>query len=222
MPDKKYDYTPIDAYEILTLIGNRIRETKGLKRPMVNEKQVADWFMQFPISIEQVIEILIAAVNSLAYRHKAQSNTSLADTAPSVFELRSLIENTKAGIAQMVYLSFQAKYLTDELVYERMRQILGDEKYKKYTQSVEKNTCLLYGVSLEDLQKLISSEKGIFHKVFGKDDWLERRIAELTPLLSNPPSDTFIPNSDLLLADRYCHEIKQRIEFFKKIQKDKL
>lgn len=217
-PDKKYDYPPIDANEILTFIGNRIREAKGLRRPMVNEKQVADWFIQFPISIEQLIEILIAAVNSLAYRHKAQNNISLADTAPSMSELRGLIESTRVEIVQMAYTCFQKKYLTEDSVYQRMREILGEETYKRYAQSVDRNTSLFCGLSLQDLQKMIVGEKGILHKLFDKDDWLVKCIAELTPALNHSPEDTAIPTSDLLLMVRYCHDIKQRIVFFHRLQ----
>lgn len=70
-PDKKFSYSVVDAASLLTFIGNEIRKKDG--EPLLeNMEEVEAWLKANPISIEQIIEILIASVFGLAYRKRVQ------------------------------------------------------------------------------------------------------------------------------------------------------
>lgn len=77
-PDRKFHYATTDASLILRLIANELRKKKDLSE-LKDAKDVEDWFTANPISIEQVIEILIAAVFSLAYRQRVQVASDAED-----------------------------------------------------------------------------------------------------------------------------------------------
>jgi hypothetical protein len=70
-PEKKFRYSIVDAPSLLTFIGNEIRKKNG-QPSLKNMEEVEAWLAANPISIEQVIEILIASVHSLAYRKQVQ------------------------------------------------------------------------------------------------------------------------------------------------------
>jgi hypothetical protein len=72
VPTKEYRHKTVKADALLRLIIERIREN-NLQQAPLSDKEVEDWFILNPISIEQVIEIQIAAVLGLAYRQKAEN-----------------------------------------------------------------------------------------------------------------------------------------------------
>ena len=77
-PQRDYDYPTVKADAILKLIANEIRliqssrqnDQSGEPLKLGSDKEVEEWFMENPMSIEQTIEVLIAAVFGLAYRQK--------------------------------------------------------------------------------------------------------------------------------------------------------
>lgn len=88
-PRPEFGYSCVEAQNLLLVIANNIRANKG-EAPFTKEKEVEDWFTQSPISLEQVVEILIAAVFGLAYRldhegtdHRPQR--PLRDREPHLF-----------------------------------------------------------------------------------------------------------------------------------------
>lgn len=67
----EYDYDLVPADVVLGTIAERIgREHDGNFR-LDNESDVEQWFRQYPISIEQVVEILIAVVFALSLRERS-------------------------------------------------------------------------------------------------------------------------------------------------------
>lgn len=71
LPDRKFNYPTLDASALLAFIGNEMRNEKDLP-PLKDVAQIEAWFIANPISIEQVIEILIAAIFGMAYRQRVQ------------------------------------------------------------------------------------------------------------------------------------------------------
>ena len=71
-PEVRFKDHTIGANAILTFIGNEIRKSKNLPA-FQDDAEVARWFTEFPITIEQTIEIMISAVFGLAYRQRSQS-----------------------------------------------------------------------------------------------------------------------------------------------------
>ncbi len=83
-PDRKFNYATIDAASILTFIGNEIRrksDENSSDTPLENASAVEAWFTKNPISVEQVIEILISAVFGLAYRQRVQDQSKQSEAA---------------------------------------------------------------------------------------------------------------------------------------------
>jgi len=72
VPTKEYKHKTVKADALLRLIIEQIRETDSQQAPL-SDKDVEAWYLLHPISVEQVIEIQIAAVLGLAYRHKAEN-----------------------------------------------------------------------------------------------------------------------------------------------------
>ena len=70
-PEMDIDHKTVKAGDILRLIGNEIKDpTTG---PLAEDGEVERWFMEHPVSIEQVIEVLIAAVFCLSYRQQLET-----------------------------------------------------------------------------------------------------------------------------------------------------
>ncbi len=69
----------VEAQSLLLIIANHIR-TVNNESMLSKDKEVEDWFSQHPISLEQVVEILIAAVFGLAYRLDAEQSNELTAT----------------------------------------------------------------------------------------------------------------------------------------------
>lgn len=70
-PAKEFNHHTVKADSILRLVIEGVGEHKP-GQPPLSDKEVEEWFIRHPISIEQVIEIQIAAVLGLAYRQKAE------------------------------------------------------------------------------------------------------------------------------------------------------
>lgn len=71
IPTKEYKSRTVKADSILRLIIEKVSEDEGA-HAQLSDKEIEDWIMDHPITIEQVIEIQIAAVLALAYRQKAE------------------------------------------------------------------------------------------------------------------------------------------------------
>jgi TIR domain-containing protein len=81
-------HSTVDASSLLAFIGNGIRVKEGLP-PLDNPRGVEAWLTANPISFEQVIEILIAAVFSLAYRQHVHDNPSIEEASAEKVERAS-------------------------------------------------------------------------------------------------------------------------------------
>lgn len=75
----EYDYKTIKADAILGFIILQISESaehsasgERIAAPLPEAREVVDWFQRNPISIEQTLEVLLAAVYGLAYRLRVQ------------------------------------------------------------------------------------------------------------------------------------------------------
>lgn len=95
-PDKKFSYSVIDAASLLTFIGNEIRK-KDRQAQLTNIDDVEAWLKVNPISIEQIIEILIASVFTLAYRKRVQDDDQNQGTL--VYDEDDLSEDEVQGVA---------------------------------------------------------------------------------------------------------------------------
>jgi hypothetical protein len=70
-PEERFRYPTIDADLLLKFICDEVRGTMG-KSPLKDISHVEEWFTEHPISIEQVIEILISAIFAISYRQRVQ------------------------------------------------------------------------------------------------------------------------------------------------------
>jgi hypothetical protein len=215
IPDKRYDYIPVDAHEILVFIGDRIRTSKGIQQPLASERHVADWFTESPTTIEQTIELLIASVHLLAYRQRAQTKEPLGDE-PNLKEVQHSLQNTQQTLLELVYLGCIRKYHSMTAIYERIRTIIGDERYARYSSPSLPDRSLLDELELHDLELFVLNEWEIFGQVFINKEWLKERFDYLTRFVITQSPEVSPPRSDLILAIDYCRDIDRRITFFKR------
>jgi hypothetical protein len=78
IPTREFRYPTVKADEILMRVANHIRTSENSTdtsregvSDLTSDNEVEEWFMENPMSIEQIIEILNAAVFGLAYRQRA-------------------------------------------------------------------------------------------------------------------------------------------------------
>jgi len=70
-PDRKFKYHTVDAERLLRFICDEIR-INNHEPPLEDVFDVEEWLRANPVSIEQVIEILISAIFGLSYRQRVQ------------------------------------------------------------------------------------------------------------------------------------------------------
>lgn len=70
-PERQFRYPIVDGERLLKVISDEIRIKNG-QQPLKTVAEVEKWFTNHPISIEQVIEILISAIFGLSYRQRVQ------------------------------------------------------------------------------------------------------------------------------------------------------
>lgn len=66
----EYDYDLVPAHIVLGTIAERIAEHRGETLRFKTESEIEEWFYKHPISIEQVIELLIGIVFALSIRER--------------------------------------------------------------------------------------------------------------------------------------------------------
>jgi hypothetical protein len=71
MPEN--NHSTLDANELLLFVSNTIRKGRG-ESPLEKAHEVEEYFIENPMSIEQISEILIAAVFGVAYRQRSQKS----------------------------------------------------------------------------------------------------------------------------------------------------
>lgn len=77
-PEERFRHATIDADLLLKFICDEVRVKSG-EPPLGDTSQVEEWLTNHPISIEQVIEILISAIFAMSYRQRVQVKARLEE-----------------------------------------------------------------------------------------------------------------------------------------------
>ncbi|HZH30523.1 MAG TPA: hypothetical protein VEY11_07145 [Pyrinomonadaceae bacterium] len=211
----------VNASALLRYVGNEIKASQG-DLPFENDEEIDNWFIQNPISIEQVIEIMIAAVVGLAHRQQSANVGMKENTGEGFIDPWPEIKKLEKRLRRLVRSEFQKKYRTDDKVHTRMKDVIGDENYNECLRNMEKSRKRTPEIALDfldfvylgHLETLIFKEWDIFGKVFPDKGWLKNKVEKIIQVRNEEAHNRKVATEDRMLVVGYCSEIRKRIENF--------
>ena len=187
----------------------------------VDEKAVDRWFIKNPISIEQVVELLIAAVVGLAHRRQAARASAVDALSAGSIDAWSEINVTEKRLRLFVRARLQQKYSVEHAINQRVQESLGEAIYQECVQRMDEARRNRPGLALDffdfvywyQLEALILAEWELFLPVFEEKAWLTPRVARIVAVRGDEAQNgQGASEDDKRLAIQYCQEIRSRIE----------
>jgi hypothetical protein len=210
----------IKAGAVLKYIANEILASQN-EKPLENDDDIDDWFTDNPISIPQVIELLIAAVVALAHRQQAARADGMDVKAPDAIDARARIKRFEKRLRLFVRGCLQEKYKSEDAISKRVQESLGESAYRESLKQMEKTRKQSPGTAL-DFFEFISSEQlktlilndwePSFCIVFEDQAWIAKRLELIAKVRAH---NWLIGDDDKKTAINYCGEIRARIQKLK-------
>jgi len=217
--DPENNEAVIKASALLKHIANSVRASQD-EEPIKNDEEIDTWFIDNPITIEQVIELLIAAVVALA--HRRQSARDRAATIPSErVDAWSEIRRLEKALRLFVRTRLRDKYKTDDAIYGRVAEYLGPAVYSDSLRRMESARKRLPDVTLDffeylylgQLETLIFREwDSLFRTVFEEKLWLKTRLEKIISVRNDEAHSRPVDIDDRKVVIGHCSEIRKRIE----------
>jgi hypothetical protein len=209
----------VKASALLKHIADGILQSQDDKP--LDEERVDRWFINNPISIEQVIEILIAAVIALAHR---QQTTRAAEReeieTPEHIDTWEEIKKLEKRLRFVIGRQLRRKFKTDAAVASRVQEILGEKNYAKCLERMDNARKRWPGIALDffeflylgDLETLIFGEWTLFQDTFNERLWLKERIQAIISIRNEDAHNRALPSDDdRKIAIAACIDIRRRI-----------
>jgi hypothetical protein len=209
----------IKAVALLKQIANGVRASQD-EAPIQEDEEIDGWFIENPITIEQVIELLIAAVVALAHRRQAARSRALSQY-PEHVDAWSEIRRLEKALRLMIRTRLRDKYKTEEAIYDRVREHLGETAYSESLQRMERVRKRLSDVTLDffeylylgELETLIFKEwEPMFRPVFQEKVWLKARLQKVIYVRNEEAHARPVDDDERKVVVGYCIEIRKRIE----------
>ena len=212
----------VKASALLKYIANGVRASRN--EPLYEgEEEIDSWFIDNPITIEQVIEMLSATVVGLLHRQQAArgNDGGHVSTVEPVDALAEIMKAEKR-LRFLVRSQLQKKHKTEYAAYNRMRESLGEESYQaclKRMEDVRKHwseiTLDFFDfVDWKQLETLIVKDWDGFQPIFNDESWLKTRIQNIIQVRSDETSHLHVHDDDKKVVIDYCGEIQSRIDDF--------
>lgn len=216
------------AGALLGYIGNGIR-TSNNEVPFDNDEEIDQWFIDNPISIEQVIELMLAAVIGLAHRQQAVKATASQLRSTEPLDVWTEIKKLEKRLRLLVRFQLQEKYKTEDVIYNRVRESLGEETYNDCLRNMEKVRKKAPGVALDflefvylsHLETLIFKEWETFRGIFREKNWLKQQVEKIIQVRNEEAHNRRVTPDDKKIVIGYCSEIRTRIEMYEASQTQK-
>lgn len=220
-PNVEHNHTIINDSAILKFIGNQIRLAQGEKN-FAHDEDVDEWFIENPISIEQVIEIMIAAVVGLAHRQQAAQEERHYQEHGEISFINSwdAIKKLEKRMRVLLRSELQKKYKAEEEVHEKIKEALGEVSYNECLKNMENTRHRSPQIAIDfldflylgQLETLFFKEWIIFHNVFPRKEWLKNRFEKVIQVRNELAHNRDVAESDQALVIGYCSEIINRVE----------
>src|SRR5207237_1611816 len=137
---------------LLKYVGNTIRKAQG-ESEFDNDEEIDNWFIENPISLEQVIEIMISGVVGLAHRQQGVLRPSQPRFTEDVDPLRE-IKKLERRLRLLVRSELKKKYVSDDKVHRRIQEHLGEHAFGECLRNMEKTRKQNPGVAFDFLDFL--------------------------------------------------------------------
>lgn len=221
IPRIEYNHSLVKGQGLLAYIGNEIRRTKD-EEPLASEKEIEEYFTENPISVEQAIELLTAAVSGLAYRQRAQRASGLEAKRAQPVDCWVAIRNLERRLRLVVDSGLKEKYQFEEAVYDRIREVLGRESFDQCLRRMEKTRkgskdvvlSFLDFLYLSQLERVIFADWDYFGKAFPERSWLEERMEKIRQVRNEVAHSRPVSRPDQNVVRDHCREIETRIGEF--------
>jgi hypothetical protein len=209
----------IKAGALLEFIGNGVRASQN-ELPFESEDEIDQWLIDNPISIEQVIELMIASVVGLAHRQQATRAEASQLSRIESLDVWSEIKKLEKRLRLLVRFQLQDKYKTEDEIYNRVRESLGEDSYQECLRRMEKVRKQASGVALDflefvylgQLETLIFKEWDTFRDMFGEKLWLKKQVEKIIHVRNEEAHNRHVSADDKKMVIGYCSEIWTRIE----------
>jgi len=210
----------VKAGALLKYIANGVRKSQN--EPLfVSEDQIDEWLIEYPISIEQVIELLLAAVVGLAHRQQA-TKLDTEVKRPQRVAVLSEINKLEKRVRLLVRAQLQSKYVSEDAIDKRVRESLGDESYQECLRRMEQVRRDGPGLALDffdfvywrQLETLMVKEWPVFGSAFETEEWLRERIDTIIEVRDEEANQRPVSDDVKKRALQYCSEVRMRIENF--------
>jgi hypothetical protein len=209
----------VQAVALLKQIANGVRASQD-EEPIQDDEEIDSWFIDNPITIEQVIELLIAAVVALAHRRQAAKGRSISQSTEHV-DAWPEIRKLEKALRLLIRTRLRGKYQSEEAIYGRMRSHLGESTYNDSLQRMERVRKRLPDVTLDffdylylgELETVIFKEwEPLFHPVFQEKVWLKTRLQKVIFVRNEEAHSRPVNEDERKVVVGYCSEIRQRME----------
>ena len=219
------------ANDLLALIANH-GDQRDPGAVLSKEKDVEAWFIQRPISVEQVCELLIAAVYALVFRSRSDSGQVYIETkrdessAPAEVStlsehLRSILE-LEAELRQFVALRLLDAYPAAGKAVGRLKKHLGTDEFQKIEERARRSTGhpvseleALDFTFLMQVAKIIYAEWNHFHDYFPDKRWLQDRLEKIVAVRNESAHARPVSITEQRLAMAYCSEVGDRVRNYR-------
>ncbi len=220
-PNVEHNHTVVNDRAILRFIGNQIRLAQNEKE-FTPEESVDEWFIEYPISIEQVIEIMIAAVVGLAHRQQAAREEHRYQERGGInfVDAWTAIKKLEKRLRMLLRSELQKQYKVEEKVHERIKEALGEQSYNECLQNMEKSRRRTPEIALDfldfvylgQLETIFFKEWPVFSNIFPKKEWLKSRFEKVIQVRNELAHNRAVKEGEQALVIGYCSEIINRVE----------
>ena len=160
-PNVENNRAVIPSGSLLRYIGKTVRYAEG-EVGELTEQDLGSWYIGNPISMEQIIEILIAVVEGVSFRLQAEEEAATQVRRDSSIGDRIMrLERKLRGLVRAKYLATYQMSRPED----RIKEMLGPREYEQCTHRMEKaranvdvNVDFLDFLYVRHLQQLIVAE----------------------------------------------------------------
>ncbi len=211
----------VNASALLRYIGDTVRSSHD-EKPFEQSDNIDDWYVENPITIEQVIELMLASVVGLAHRKQAAMAVKKARRKEPLdhwLEIKTL----EKRLRQFVRSELKKKYVTDDLMHKQIQVHLGGQVFSEVLRNMERSRRQNPGVAYDffdflyfgQLEAVMFKEWELFGGVFPEKRWLKEKLEKIIQVRNEEAHTRETNEREQMLVIGYCSEIANRIANFK-------
>lgn len=205
------NYRPVvPSGSLLKYVGQKVRLAEGVGGDLTDQ-DVGIWYIENPITIEQVIEMLIAVVEGVCFRLQAEED---AATRPrQEYSTLDRLVNLERKLRGMIRAGHLAKYSE-----ERIKGVLNSREYHECTKLMQNarvnggiNVDILDYVYFRQLEKLILGDWDLFAAILLDRLWFTTHMERVIWARNELAHSRELSRAQDEAVRRSCEEISERV-----------